>query len=101
MLPIRTLVTISMATLLLTGCLGGGGGSSTVSSGTSPAPTPTPPPSGTSTVEISWDAPTTRSDGSCLGSDLGSFIVSYGEQSGSYSWNSHFDLNAGGLTCEL
>ncbi|GAB4358307.1 MAG: hypothetical protein Kow006_26650 [Gammaproteobacteria bacterium] len=98
MLPLRTLITVIFTALLSLGCVGGGGSGSSLGSGTSS--TPAPLPTGTATVEISWNAPTTRSDGSCLGSDLGSFVVSYGEQSGSYQYSNQFYLNSGNISCQ-
>lgn len=96
MLRARTLLTMSMVTLLAAGCGGGGSTGNTAGSGTSPVSTP----SATKAVEISWDAPTTRSDGSCLNDDLGSFVVSYGEQSGGYDHSNQLFLNSGDLTCQ-
>ncbi len=94
----RTLLTLTFVALLATGCGGSGGSSGNiVTSGTTPTP---PPISGNATIEVSWDAPTTRSDGSCLGGDLGSFVVSYGEQSGSYPYSDLVYLNSGDLSCQ-
>lgn len=38
------------------------------------------------TATLSWDAPNTNTDGSCL-TDLAGFTVYYGTASGSYSYN--------------
>lgn len=87
------LVTL-VAVFLLSACGGGGGTSATIGSGTSSLPT------GTASVEISWDAPTTRSDGSCLGGDLNGFRVSYGVQSGQYAQSTQLNLNSGAVSCQ-
>lgn len=91
----KALLVLIASTVLISACGGGGGGTgTTVGSGAGQIPT------GTGAVEVSWDSPTTRSDGTCLGSDLNGFVISYGTSSGQYLQNAQLYLNSGSLSCQ-
>jgi uncharacterized protein YfaP (DUF2135 family) len=83
MLKNKILIKLSIITsliLVIAGCGGGGsggsgGGGSTTTTNTTIA---------TGSVILSWDAPTTNSDGSQLG-DLAGYKVYYGNSSGNYT----------------
>lgn len=59
-----------------------------------PAPTPAPPPSsGTGEMTVTWDAPTTNADQTCL-SDLSGYRIVYGTASRVYQLNETVAVNA-------
>lgn len=90
----RIFFVLIASTMLLSACGGGGGTGGTVVSGAGQLP------AGTASVQVSWDAPTSRSDGSCLGNDLNGFVVSYGNSSGQYTQNAQLHLSSGSVSCQ-
>jgi hypothetical protein len=66
------------------GCGGGGGGGDGSSSGVSGSSSPSLVSSPGQSVSLSWEAPTTNSDGSSL-DDLSGYKIYYGTSSGNYS----------------
>ena len=64
-------------------CGGGGGGGGVISSGQG---------GGTGSVTLSWNPPTTNTDGTPL-TNLAGFKIHYGTSSGNYTWS----INAGNV----
>ncbi len=81
---------VSTFMLAIAGCGGGGGGGSAAGAAISSIPDNPPPPSQTSSVTLTWDAPTTNSDGSPL-TDLDRYKIYYGLGSGNYTLTATID----------
>ena len=75
------------------GCGGGGAGGSGGSAGVSRSSNLSPGPSVGKSVSLSWEAPTTNSDGSSL-NDLSGYKIYYGTSSKSYTQS----INVGNST---
>ncbi|MCO4321595.1 hypothetical protein [Aliidiomarina quisquiliarum] len=101
---LRKSLTILLASIFLSACGGGGGGESN-SSGSQPPtdsqapdknePDTTNKPLGPAnkSATLTWEAPTTNTDGSCL-TNLQSFNINYGLSSGVYGHTDTLDSQA-------
>lgn len=78
---LRHIMVLTSLSVILTACGGGGGGGGTPGAGGGAGVVP--PPSDSRFVVLSWEAPLTREDGSCL-DELESYDVSYGLSPGNY-----------------
>jgi hypothetical protein len=91
---VRPILLWSVLITVLSGC--GGGGDAGTASGSSSDGAPPPsssPPSGSSSLSVTWDAPTTDADGTCS-ADLSGYIIHYGVRSRIYPLNDMVPVNA-------
>ena len=96
----RTFI-LALAAIVLTlaGCGGGGGGGSSSSSSIGLG-TPENTQAATQSVTLTWESPTTNSDGSAL-TDLSGYKVYYGTSTGNYAYSVDVGSTAGASISSL